>query len=148
MTRGVYVLVLRNDRAQTVTIGARGPMEFQPGHYIYVGSAMGTGSTSIEKRLHRHFSQKKRKHWHIDYLLEAVELVAAVWSESQMDMECTIVQAFAADAAFEYGPRGFGNSDCHASCSSHLLKFVGRDDIIEHLRRIFRSRGMKPILVP
>lgn len=67
--KAVYLLFLEIDEDKEIDIGALGPIQFQKGEYIYVGSAM----NSVEKRLLRHFSSDKKLHWHIDYLTLKVE---------------------------------------------------------------------------
>lgn len=62
--KAVYLLFLKLEEYKTIEIGALGRIEFQPGTYVYVGSAM----NSVEKRLQRHFSEAETLHWHIDYL--------------------------------------------------------------------------------
>lgn len=62
--KGVYLLFLRLEKQKSIQIGALGTISFEPGTYVYVGSAM----NSVEKRLDRHFSEVENLHWHIDYL--------------------------------------------------------------------------------
>lgn len=64
--KAVYLLFLELDEDEVIEIGALGELKFEAGKYVYVGSAM----NSVEKRLQRHFSQDKKLHWHIDYLLQ------------------------------------------------------------------------------
>jgi len=46
-------------------IGKLGEIKFDKDNYIYVGSAQ----SGIEKRIKRHLKKRKKKFWHIDYLL-------------------------------------------------------------------------------
>ena len=85
------------------------PIAFPAGSYVYVGSAMGCNATSLAGRLLRHATrcppvpphamraelhralldaglnaplpQSKRKHWHVDYILDDSEIdLAHVWA--------------------------------------------------------------------
>jgi len=62
--KGVYLLFIEIKQQKNIDIGALGQIDFEPGTYVYVGSAM----NSVEKRLERHFSETENLHWHIDYL--------------------------------------------------------------------------------
>ncbi|MCW4037384.1 MAG: DUF123 domain-containing protein, partial [Candidatus Bathyarchaeota archaeon] len=68
---GVYTLVIELVEATTLQIGMLGVQRFPEGHYTYTGSALGERSTTLRNRVRRHLTRGKRKHWHIDYLLEA-----------------------------------------------------------------------------
>ena len=63
--KGIYILLVRIKNDSNVMVGALGARKFRKGLYAYVGSAQ----NSLEKRIERHFRSKKKKHWHIDYLL-------------------------------------------------------------------------------
>lgn len=99
-----------------LSIGKLGVIDFPAGHYIYTGSAR----HNIEARITRHLRQEKKLRWHIDYLLESpqakIEKVTR-YAES----ECKINQQTIGVILIE----GFGSSDCHAGCGSHL-KYIGK----------------------
>ena len=63
--KGIYVLFIRVERDIVVKIGSLGKLKFSKGIYAYVGSAQ----NGIKKRIARHLKKRKRKFWHIDYLL-------------------------------------------------------------------------------
>jgi len=116
---GSYVLWLRLGSARRVRVGALGSIRFAPGHYAYVGSALGPGG--LAARLGRHFRPNKSLRWHVDYLRRVSELRAAwvCYDDSRHE------HGWAADLAGLSGARlpvpGFGSSDC--SCPSHLIWF-------------------------
>ena len=121
--RGLYCLCLRVDRRLTIEVGALGVITFEPGLYIYVGSAKG----GVEQRVQRHLKLSRgegRIHWHIDYLLrgEGVE-VEAVYAREGDGSECEVASQLA-----EFGAviEGFGSSDCQ--CRGHLIR-VERCDL-------------------
>ena len=115
---GVYVVVLRAEEAvRGLRVGRLGELTFQPGYYCYVGSAM----KGLPRRLERHSRRSgKRKHWHIDYLLEEVPSAAFfVWATDER-LECVLSRAVASVA--NGGVSGFGCSDC--DCQTHLYFFA------------------------
>jgi hypothetical protein len=67
-SRGTYVLVLQLYQLIKIEIGRLGLISFEPGYYLYTGSALGPGGLS--GRISQHLRQKtqKRSHWHIDAL--------------------------------------------------------------------------------
>ena len=67
--RGVYVLLISVEDRTQIEVGALGLINVEPGMYSYVGSALGSHSSSVEGRLSRHYSDHKKMYWHIDYLL-------------------------------------------------------------------------------
>ncbi len=83
---------------------------FQRGNYIYVGSA----KKNIKKRIERHLRKKKKKFWHIDYLLQYAE-VRNVWVGDlpEEKIAATLTQEM------EIPVLGFGASD--KKSKSHLF---------------------------
>jgi Uri superfamily endonuclease len=133
---GTYALLLRMDAPQTVRVGALGTFEFPPGWYLYVGSAHGPGGLAARTAYHQR-TDKKRFHWHIDYL-RAVAALAEVWSHTGPErLECPWAAAAAAlPGATIVAPR-FGASDCR--CPSHLFYFTGQPERVE-FERLINSR--------
>ncbi|MFW9787222.1 MAG: DUF123 domain-containing protein, partial [Candidatus Thorarchaeota archaeon] len=139
------VLIIRVRTPVAIQIKSIGEVAFDSGLWLYVGSAMGTGSTNLENRLHRHFRKEKTVYWHIDHLLESnVEIVEAIWSESPESAECLIAKAIEAHDDFSPGPRAFGSSDCKNGCLAHVFIHKGNDQIQDTLFMIFRQQGLQP----
>ncbi len=113
---GSYVLLIRLDEPRRIQVGALGELRFEAGGYAYVGSAMG----GLDRRIARHLRDRKRMHWHIDYLLAEAEVIDVIRVESHEPLECAIAGALA--ESIDCVP-GFGSSDC--ACLSHL--FVHED---------------------
>ncbi|MDA8099892.1 MAG: DNA/RNA nuclease SfsA [Nitrospiraceae bacterium] len=111
--RGCYVIVLKLPRERKIAIGRLGEMRFRKGYYLYVGSAM----KDLTKRIERHRRLIKKYHWHIDYLREQAEFIAAIPIRASVDLECLLAQSAAKCAGWSIP--GFGSSDC--SCESHLF---------------------------
>jgi sugar fermentation stimulation protein A len=115
--RGVYILIARAEIKMHIPIGKMGIVEFEPGYYLYAGSAR----KNLEARLHRHGRRQKKLFWHIDYLLERARLIQIVPIRTGEDLECELARELSQIAT---PVPGFGCSDCN--CQSHL--FFLRDD--------------------
>lgn len=144
--KGVYALVIHFPRHTAIDVGALGKISFDAGMWIYVGSAMGSGSTSIQNRLKRHFRSEKKIHWHIDRILESqTKLVEAIWSETDKPAECNLNKALLKTGFFAVGPNGFGSSDCGNGCESHIMYYIGEGNPIDAVRKAFQSIGLEPM---
>ena len=136
--KGAYALLIEIRKSIKVKVGSLGLLNFEKGTWVYVGSAMGEGSTSLEKRLQRHFSKDKSIFWHVDWLLASeASPSAAIWTESEIETECQISQALVKSPIFELGHKGFGSSDCHGACGTHLFRYIGDESVIDTLRGFF-----------
>ena len=125
--RGSYLLLLCLAQAVTLRIGALGDHALPPGYYLYAGSALGSGG--LAARLARHMRQSKKRHWHIDYLLEAAELLEIWVVRSEERRECDLARsALALPGAGLPIPR-FGASDCR--CAAHLIRLERRPALHE-----------------
>ncbi|MCU0861684.1 MAG: GIY-YIG nuclease family protein [Methanomassiliicoccales archaeon] len=112
--RGAYLLVLEMRTSRNIRVGALGILGFEPGLYIYAGSALG----SLGARVRRHFAAGKTMHWHIDYLRQSSRPVEALVLRGKEKMECMLNEMVSSlEGARPYAP-GFGCSDC--SCTTHL----------------------------
>ncbi len=130
--KGVYVLLIKVSRNVKLKVGCLGVIKFSKGFYAYVGSAQ----NSLENRIKRHFRKRKKKFWHIDYLLSNSfsSIQKVFYLTSDKDMECRIATIMIQD--FNYVP-GFGSSDC--KCASHLVKVSN----IQNFYEIIRELNMK-----
>ena len=136
--KGGYVLLISLPRAQTITVGALGSISFAAGGYAYVGSALG----GLEARIRRHLRTAKKKHWHIDYLLERASVSRVIMAESGERLECRLAARLG--GRFEAVP-GFGSSDCR--CPGHLF-FAPSPAVLEAaVRRAFSGLGLEAVEV-
>ena len=143
--KGAYILIIRVEQPVNVQIKSLGEIMFRPGLWVYAGSAMGDGSTSLENRLKRHFRKEKTIYWHIDYLLDAdTEIEEAIWAESAEPVECDLAQSIAAHHDFKPGPRAFGSSDCRRGCIAHIYFYDSDEMIHDNLIQVFRELGLEP----
>jgi Uri superfamily endonuclease len=117
--KGSYLLICRLDAPlRQLAVGRFGSFDFAAGHYIYVGSAMGSGG--LEARLaHHRLRDKPRPHWHIDYLRPHLHLLET-WAVSTNErLECVWCRALAATPGFEIPVAHFGSRD--TGCAAHLF---------------------------
>lgn len=136
--KGTYCLVLSMEKESNIKIGAKGKISFKKGHYVYVGSAL----NSLTKRIERHISKNKKKHWHIDYLLmnKNAQLNEVIYTYSSEKIECDISNEInkKSDGYIEL----FGCSDCN--CKSHLYYFNSYEKAIKNSMNSYKKIGYKP----
>ncbi|UCD01138.1 MAG: GIY-YIG nuclease family protein [Promethearchaeota archaeon] len=133
--KGTYILVVFIKKNIKLIIGALGKTIFSKGYYFYIGSAMGSsGAPTLINRVKRHISSpnKKKVHWHIDYLLYNKNVVINYLYiiPSLQKLECLIANELL-NISDGYIKK-FGSSDC--LCNSHLLYFKD----FKSLRNIFQ----------
>jgi len=109
--KGIYVLLIRLRDDTKIDVGKLGTIEFSAGFYAYVGSAL----NGLEGRIKRHLRMDKKKHWHIDYLLEVASVEEVMYAETEERVECEMADNL---VNFETVNK-FGSSDCR--CKSHLF---------------------------
>lgn len=116
--RGTYALVLYLPRAAHLEIGKLGAFDFPRGYYVYIGSARGAGG--LRARVTRHWRERKKLRWHIDYLRAAARPVRVWYSTRERADECAWAARLRGKNACIIAPR-FGASDC--ACGTHLFYF-------------------------
>lgn len=120
--KGAYCVVAHMPARHRVRVGSLGICEFDPGVYVYVGSAQ----KGIEPRVMRHASKGKKMRWHIDYLMAHAEVLSVIAVPcSSKDVECSIARAVSSSEGATVPVKGFGSSDCR--CESHLMYFGDSD---------------------
>ncbi|MCL4459686.1 MAG: GIY-YIG nuclease family protein [Chloroflexi bacterium] len=138
--KGTYNLLLHLGEERQLTIGRLGRFRFEPGYYVYSGSAL-AGLTS---RLERHRRLSKKPHWHIDYLLPWVTL-DEVWVVSSPErLECICSRLLCRLSGASIAVPGFGSSDCR--CPSHLVYFSSPPSLITIAETLQRERPDSPCL--
>ncbi len=78
--------MVRVPAALAVSVGSLGVVGLVPGHYAYVGSAMG----GIRRRCRRYFLPPGRRRWHIDFLLSRACLREVHWLVTHDRLECAV----------------------------------------------------------
>ncbi len=136
--KGNYCLVIKMEEDSNIKIGAKGSIFFSKGYYVYVGSALNI----LSKRIERHISKKKKKHWHVDYLLlnKNADLKEVIYTYCTEKIECQISDKInkKSDANIEH----FGCSDCN--CESHLYYFKDYEKAIKSSIDSYKKIGYKP----
>jgi len=114
--RGTYLLVLENRSIKWIDVGKLGQIRFNKGYYVYVGSGM----NGVDRRVARHYRDRKSFHWHIDYITPSHMPITGSYTirrslnlEEEIAMRCEKISHGSID--------GFGSSD--SSRRSHLFFF-------------------------
>jgi Uri superfamily endonuclease len=107
-------------------------VEFKPGFYIYVGSAL----NSLESRVKRHLSSEKKLHWHVDYLLvdSNSDIKEVIYSVGEEKIECSLASLIL-DKSLSVAR--FGCSDCR--CGSHLFYFEEYENALKGVLSAFED---------
>lgn len=136
--KGNYCLIISLENDSNIKIGAKGKISFNKGYYVYIGSAL----NSLTKRIERHISEKKKKHWHIDYLLlnKNANIKEVIFTYSIKKIECDISNEINknSDGYIEL----FGCSDCN--CISHLYYFKEYETALKESKDSYKKIGYKP----
>lgn len=128
-TPGSYAVGFRLDNGKVLTVGSLGECCFSAGNYLYFGSALGPGG--IRARLKHHYLPKKKRYWHIDYLLDTESITDAWYLAGWYPRECIWATILNQKHNFPSPVNGFGSSDCRAGCSSHLVQLpVGCENLV------------------
>jgi Uri superfamily endonuclease len=116
---GSYALLLVLAGEACIAVGHLGEFVFQPGQYLYLGSAWGSGG--LRARLGHHLRSISTPHWHIDWLRRSVALSEIWYSTHLVRLECAWSQRLLClPGAFTPAP-SFGASDCRSGCAAHLV---------------------------
>lgn len=110
---GVYVIEVHLVQGLQIAVGSLGLVTFEPGPYLYVGSAL----RGLPARIARHARENKPLRWHIDRLtVRGTVRRALIWSPDKR-LECEIAGALGRRLPVV---AGFGSSDCR--CRGHLFR--------------------------
>ncbi|HTX61230.1 MAG TPA: GIY-YIG nuclease family protein, partial [Methanobacterium sp.] len=88
--KGTYCVLAYLNSDALISIGKLGEIDFPPGYYVYVGSAL----NSLLARIKRHLSSDKKLYWHIDYFLGHgdVEVVDVIYAVDDARWECELAR--------------------------------------------------------
>ena len=110
---GVYIAIFRLPTRRRIAVGRLGTVWFQPGIYLYVGSAQ----RNLASRIERHGRKDKPLRWHIDYLSTQSTMLGAIILPKARSRECELARELR--SKFTAAAPGFGDSDCR--CRGHLF---------------------------
>mgnify|MGYP001032364332 CR=1 FL=1 len=114
--KGTYAIIVELTNDKRISVGKLGRINFRKGYYLYVGS----GQNSLETRIARHLRKRKKKFWHIDYLLVKREArIKEVWVAENRRVECLTARKILEEVNIPLIARKFGSSDCR--CPTHLF---------------------------
>jgi len=137
--KGSYCLIIYVEKDCKIKIGAKGFMNFPEGYYVYVGSAL----SNLTKRIERHLSSDKKKHWHMDYfsLNKNVDIKQVIYTFSTKKIECEMSNHINKNTNKYI--EDFGCSDCN--CMSHLYYFDSFDEAENVIIESFEKIELKPM---
>lgn len=135
MIRGTYALLVHVPYSLALRIGELGEIDFKPGYYAYIGSALG----GLEKRVERHMREEKKVRWHIDHLLIHARAVDVVVAPNTERKECAVAKEIGKSLP---SVKGFGSSDC--DCESHLFYSPDLHGLLTRVLKGFKECGLKP----
>jgi len=113
MESGVYIAVFWLAQRRHIRVGRLGRFLFEPGFYLYVGSAQ----RNLLARLDRHGRRRKPLRWHIDYLSCHATMIGAMTVPGPRTRECELARELS--GRFDLAVPRFGASDC--GCPGHLF---------------------------
>lgn len=135
MDKGTYALLVHVPYGLALSVGELGAVNFKPGYYAYIGSALG----GLKKRVGRHLREEKKVRWHIDHLLLHTRAVDVVVGKGEERKECAVAGELAKNLP---SIRGFGSSDC--TCDSHLFYNPDLHALLRQVLNGFKACGLKP----
>ena len=113
LKEGIYIAVFDLSERHRIHVGKLGCSWFEPGLYLYVGSAQ----RNLPARLERHSRSAKPLRWHIDYLSAKASVIGAMIVPGTRKRECELASELR--RMHELAVPGFGASDCR--CGEHLF---------------------------
>ncbi len=129
MSKGTYLLFLKVEK-DTVVKSKSKEWYIEAGLYVYVGSAL----NNLEKRIERHLRKEKKKHWHIDFLVEKAQVIKVLKIISEERLEERISKYFC--QLYQVVSK-FGSTDLK-TCGN-LFKIEDLDFVEESLRDLLRE---------
>jgi len=147
--KGTYILIISVNEPSSVHVGQLGELQLHHGTYLYVGSALGTGSTSLQHRLARHLLKTKRLKWHVDFIttLSQARIRYIVVVETSRCLECLICRHIACLDGVGCPMQGFGASDC-SHCRTHFYSYAKPpEQAVEACKMIVQQLGFMPKVI-
>jgi len=127
---GTYILLIELTEANPINVGKLGIHIFEPGYYLYTGSAL----NGLVSRISRHMRPDKPCHWHIDYLTQVARVIGIFWSVGTEKHECGWSSQISSSKTSISPVRGFGSSDC--KCGTHLYFFSHLSNVHRMINQI------------
>lgn len=134
-------------KTMQIGIGGLGVIRFEKGIYAYTGSALGRGASSLECRIRRHLSEKKKIFWHIDYLLahEKSRIIDVVCARTNQNVECEVFKNLSRRSKVTIPVKRFGASDCRSKCDSHLCHIKATaEEALQKIMECYQEARQEP----
>lgn len=122
---GTYIFLSILVTGREIQVGKLGLYKFEPGYYLYVGSAFGPGG--LNARIARHLKPNKTLRWHFDYLRRYTNPVEIWYSTVQEKLECRWSRILSTSGEIFIPCKNIGASDCR--CTSHLFYCNRKPDV-------------------
>jgi len=126
-----YALVMLLDAETHIRTGSLGVIRYPRGCYVYVGSAM----RGMASWVSRHMRRDKPLLWHVDYLTQHTQTMAALCDVAVSARECEWAGLLGCVEGAQVFPSGFGSSDCR--CPGHLIYFPQRPPIAKLVHALY-----------
>ena len=117
---GTYALILSCASNARIRVGRLGTMRLQPGYYVYLGSALGSGG--LRARIAHHRKLSTQPHWHIDYLRAHTRLHLMWLNYDGRRHEHDWAHSMQRVSGATIPLPGFGASDCDWRSHLHFFK--------------------------
>ena len=117
--KGSYVIAFYLSEERTISVGKLGEYRFQPGFFLYTGSAKGSGG--LKSRLKHHMICQNKRHWHLDYLRPEMQLVCIWYTANTGVFEHVWADILSQWKGAQAPVSGLGASDC--KCHTHFFHF-------------------------
>ncbi len=137
---GCYLVLFSLPESLHIPTGSLGNLFFPQGYYLYVGSA----TSGLTARMHRHLRKRKNLHWHVDYFSQHAKALRGIPLRSSTPCETTLAEEVASLASWEIP--GFGASD--SPLSSHLFGFSSNPLHLREFVTLLLHHRMKKMLSP
>lgn len=135
--RGLYILILKLEKGQTIRIARWGETYFHLGYYLYVGRAR----RGLRARIKRHLKTDKKTFWHIDYLSKAAQIIEVLVKPGNFN-ECRLADRLRRTLKNpSLAVPGFGASDCH--CPGHLIYLAEKQELESLILTLKQEAGLK-----
>ena len=103
-----YILLIELTEANPINVGNLGIHIFEPGYYLYTGSAL----NGLVSRISRHIRSDKPYHWHIRLPNSSWTLQRDILDCRKRKNECRWSRQISSSKASTSPMRGFGSLDC------------------------------------
>jgi len=129
--KGSYLILLFLKEPEEISTRGKA-WSLETGYYLYIGSAM----KSLSERVKRHLVERKKRHWHIDFLREKAEVVAVLLLPSEHRREEQLSRFVS-----NYGKQvpGFGATDCKTDSNLYKLESEGVERVFSSIVLIWRD---------